>query len=307
MSHFGPDEAIARIEDWKDKEIRWEELGGGITNHNYIVWVNGGWGNPGGGKYVLRVPGQGTDMFIDRDIERECMIQADKVGVGPRVAYQIDPEGSLVIDFVEGEIMHPETMAGHPERIKQAVETTKIFHDKAVFKNEIKIFDMLRRYTKIARDNNTPMPPELESLLLEMETIEKATAINPPADVACHNDLLSENFIVDADGKMWIIDWEYGGMTDPYFDLGDFVMEHPFSREEERLVIATYCGEMDEGRFGRMMLYKSVSAVWWSVWAMIQHTFSKIEFDYMEWGMERMARAQAVVDDPDYQKWLANA
>jgi len=307
MAHFGPDEAIARIADWKDKDIRWEELGGGITNHNYIVWVNGGAGNPGGGKYVVRIPGQGTDMFIDRDIERYCMVQADKAGVGPRVAYQIDPEGALVIDFVEGEIMHPETMAGHPERLKQAVETVKVFHDKAVFKNDIKIFDMLRRYTKIARDNNTPMPPELESLLLEMETIEKATAVNPPADVACHNDLLSENFIIDAAGKMWIIDWEYGGMTDPFFDLGDFVMEHPFSREEERLIIATYCGTMDEGRFGRMMLYKSVSGVWWGVWAMIQHTFSKIEFDYMEWGMERIARAQRVVDDPDYSTWLANA
>jgi len=307
MSHFGPDEAIARIADWKDKDVRWEELGGGITNHNYIVMVNGGPGNAGGGKYVLRVPGQGTDMFIDREVERDCMVQVAKAGVGPEVVHQIDPEGALVIDFVEGEIMHPETMAGHPERLKQAVETVKVFHTQAVFKNQIKIFDMLRRYTKIARDNNTPMPPELESLLLEMENIEKATAVNPPADVACHNDLLSENFIIDAAGKMWIIDWEYGGMTDPFFDLGDFVMEHPFSREEERLIAATYCGEMDEGRFGRMMLYKSVSGVWWGVWAMIQHTFSKIEFDYMEWGMERMARAQGVVDDPDYPTWLANA
>ena len=307
MSHFGPDEAIARIADWKDKDVRWEELGGGITNHNYIVMVNGGPGNAGGGKYVLRVPGQGTDMFIDREVERDCMVQVAKAGVGPEVVHQIDPEGALVIDFVEGEIMHPETMAGHPERLKQAVETVKVFHTQAVFKNQIKIFDMLRRYTKIARDNSTPMPPELESLLLEMGTIEKATAVNPPADVACHNDLLSENFIIDAGGKMWIIDWEYGGMTDPFFDLGDFVMEHPFSREEERLIAATYCGEMDEGRFGRMMLYKSVSGVWWGVWAMIQHTFSKIEFDYMEWGMERMARAQGVVDDPDYPTWLANA
>ena len=93
----------------------------------------------------------------------------------------------------------------------------------------------------------------------------------------------------------------------PYFDLGDFVMEHPFSREEERLIIATYCGEMDEGRFGRMMLYKIVSAVWWAVWAMIQRTVSKIEFDYMEWGMERVARAQRGVDDPDFGTWLANA
>jgi len=307
MSHLGPDEAIARIADWKNKDVRWEELGGGITNHNYTVWVNGGPGNPGGGKYVLRIPGQGTDMFIDREVERDCMIQVAQAGVGPRVVYQIDPEGALVIDFVEGEIMHPETMAGHPERIKQAVETTKVFHDKAVFKHEIKIFQMLRNYTQIARDIGAPMPAELEALLPIMDDIEKATARNAPADVACHNDLLSENFIIDADGKMWIIDWEYGGMTDPFFDLGDFVMEHPFSREEERLIIATYCGEMDEGRFGRMMLYKIVSAVWWAVWAMIQRTVSKIEFDYMEWGMERVARAQRGVDDPDFGTWLANA
>jgi len=306
-AHLTPEEIIARIDDWKGKDIRYEELGGGITNHNYIVWVNGGPGNPGGAKYVMRVPGIGTDMFIDRNVERDCMIQAAKVGVGPAVAYQIDPEGALVIDFVEGELMHPDTIAGHPQRIKQVVETVKVFHDNAVFGHSIRLFDMLRKYTKIARDINAPMPAELESLLLAMEDIEKATAVRPPADVACHNDLLSENFIVDADGKMWVIDWEYGGMTDPFFDLGDFVMEHPFSREEERLIAATYCGEMDEGRFGRMMLYKSVSGVWWGVWAMIQHTVSQIDFDYMEWGMERVARAQSVVDDPDYSKWLAEA
>ena len=304
MSHFGPDEAIARISDWQGKDVRYEELGGGITNHNYIIWVDGG--PPTGNKYVLRVPGTGTDMFIDRDVERYNMVQAAEVGVGPAVAYELNPEGGVVSDFVEGEIMHPETIAGHPERIRQVVETVKIIHEKAVFKHHIRVFDMLRHYTKIAREVDAPMPPELASLLLEMDVIEKATAVRPPADVACHNDLLSENFIVDANGKMWVIDWEYGGMTDPYFDLGDFVMEHPFSREEERLIIATYCGAMDEGRFGRMMLYKVVSGVWWGVWAMIQKTVSHIEFDYMDWGMDRIVnRSQATVDDPDYPKWLA--
>lgn len=302
-----PEAVIARIDDWKGQDVRYEELGGGITNHNYIVWVNGGPGHDGGAKYVMRIPGQGTDMFINRAVERDCMIQADKAGVGPRVAYQIDPEGALVIDFVEGEIMHPDTMGGHPERIKQAVETAKVIHDKAVFTHEIHIFDMLRNYTKIARDIGAPMPERLEKLLNTMDEIEAATARAPVPAAACHNDLLSENFIVDAAGKMWIIDWEYGGMTDPYFDLGDFVMEHPFTREEERLVIATYCGALDEGRFGRMMLYKIVSAVWWGVWAMIQNTVSKIDFDYMEWGMERVARAERGVSDPDYPKWLAEA
>ena len=143
-------------------------------------------------------------------------------------------------------------------------------------------------------------------MLEQSARIEEAMKRDQPAFTACHNDLLSENFILAPDGKMWVIDWEYGGMTDPYFDLGDFVMEHPFSREEERLIIATYCGAMDEGRFGRMMLYKVVSGVWWGVWAMIQKTVSHIEFDYMDWGMDRIVnRSQATVDDPDYPKWLA--
>ena len=50
--------------------------------------------------------------------------------------------------------------------------------------------------------------------------------------------------------------------------------------------------------------YKALSAVWWAVWAMIQNTVSHIEFDYMEWGMERVGRAEKIVNDPDYQKWL---
>jgi thiamine kinase-like enzyme len=305
QAHLTPEDIIARIADWKGHEVRTEELGGGITNHNYIVWVDGG-PEKGGKKYVMRVPGIGTDMFIDRDVERYCMIQAAKAGVGPAVAYQIDPEGALVIDFVEGEVMHPDTIAGHPDRLRQVVRTVKTVHDKAVFKNEIPVFDMIRNYTKIARDVNAPMPDDLQAMLKVVDDIEEAMMRDPVPYVACHNDLLSENFIIDGDGHMWVIDWEYGGMTDPYFDLGDFVMEHPFTRDEERLIISTYCGEMNERFFGRMMLYKIVTGVWWAVWAMIQHTVSHIDFDYMEWGLERgVTRGRLGVNDPDYQQWLA--
>jgi thiamine kinase-like enzyme len=303
QAHLTPEDIIARIDDWKGHDVRYEELGGGITNHNYIVWVDGG-PDKGGKKYVMRVPGIGTDMFIDRDDERDCMIQVAKCGVGPAVAYQIDPEGALVIDFVDGEVMHQNTMVGNPERIKQVVETVKVFHTCATFKNQIHLFDMIRKYTKIAKDLGTPWPDWVETTLAAMDAVEQATQRSPETPVACHNDLLSENFIIDADGKMWIIDWEYGGMTDPYFDLGDFVMEHEFSPEEERLIIETYCGQMDERAFGRLMLYKALSGVWWGVWAMIQHTVSHIDFDYMEWGRWRVARAEAVIAHPDYQKWL---
>ena len=306
MQHLGPDEAIARIDDWRGRKVRWQQLDGGITNHNYIVCVDGGpertfW------KYVMRIPGAGTDMFIDRVAERDCMIQAASVGVGPRVAYQIDPEGVLVIDYVDGEVLHPLSIAGHPDRMMQAVKTVKAFHSSAVFKKEINVFRMLRSYTEIAGKVGAPLPERLVSMLGATDDIETAMSREPVACVACHNDLLSENFIVDDAGKLWIIDWEYGGMNDPYFDLGNFVMEHPFSREEERLVISTYCDGFNDRFFARMMLYKTVSALWWAVWAMIQYTVSTIDFDYTKWCMERVARAEAGLNDSSTSRWLAEA
>lgn len=302
MSQFGPEEAVARIAEWRGKKVRWEVLGGGITNHNYVVWVDER--ASGAGKYVLRIPGAGTDLFIDRASERDCTIQAAAAGVAPPVTHVIDPEGGLVTAFVEGEIMHPHTMAGHPERIVQAVRTVRALHDDAVFAKQVRVFEMLARYTALARTIGARVPERLEALLGVLDRIERATSRDPLAPVACHNDLLSENFIVDAAGRMWIVDWEYGGMTDPCFELGDFVMEHPFTREEEELVVATYCGGGSDRFFARTMLYKLVSAVWWALWAQIQRSQSRIDFDYKAWGTERIARAERCLGDPDFERWL---
>ena len=103
---------------------------------------------------------------------------------------------------------------------------------------------------------------------------------------------------------MWVIDWEYGGMTDPYFDLGDFLVEHPFTDEEERFVVDRYCGGADEHRFARVMLHKLVADLWWSIWAMIQVRLSKIDFDFYEYGMNRVARFHANAAKPDFATWL---
>ena len=110
----------------------------------------------------------------------------------------------------------------------------------------------------------------------------EAMARDVPAPVACHNDLLAENFILGDDGRMWVIDWEYGGINDPYYDLGVLCAENPLTEDEERAVISRYCGEMDVHRYARMMLYKIISDLWWSLWAMLQARFSRIEFDYFQ-------------------------
>ena len=192
QAHLTPEDIIARIDDWKGKDVRYEELGGGITNHNYIVWVDGG-PEKGGKKYVMRVPGIGTDMFIDRDVERDCMIQAAKVGVGPAVAYQIDPEGALVIDFVEGEIMHPETMAGHPERLKQVGRDGQgVPRQGASSRTRSSSSTCSASTRRSPRDIDAPMPERARRRCWwPWRTSRRRCSGTPVPAVACHNDLLS--------------------------------------------------------------------------------------------------------------------
>jgi len=88
-------EVLNRIDSWRDKKIRYEPLGGGITNHNFTVYIDD---KP----YVVRIPGAGTEIFIDRDNELECSIQAGKTGIAPEVIHHLKPENILVIPFIKG-------------------------------------------------------------------------------------------------------------------------------------------------------------------------------------------------------------
>ena len=301
VSKLTPAAAIARIDEWRGKDVVWDELGGGITNHNYVVTVDGG----RGGKYVMRIPGDGTDTFIDRVREHNNHVAAAAAGVTPPILYLLEPEKCTIVPFIQGETMHPDTLAGDRERLEKVVDVIKTYHAKATFANEIHVFDMIREYMRMAKDADAWFPEDWDDLLAIGAEIEQAMGRDEPRPVACHNDLLSENFILDGGGKMWVIDWEYGGMTDPYFDLGDFCVEHPLTRDEERFIITRYCGELREHRYHRMLLHKIVADLWWSIWAFIQERMSKLDFDYREYGMGRVARLRGNAADPEYPTWLA--
>lgn len=251
------EKVIERIEDWKKKQIKYEPLKGGITNHNYKVTVNGE-------TFVVRIPGAETELFIDRDNE----------------------------------------LARNNDIIKRIMISIKTIHDRARFKKRFDPFDTIKNYMdNYIEKYNAPLPDDIDWMLSLCSDIEKAMQRNKPPDVACHNDYLSENFMDDG-VKIWIIDWEYGGCGDPFFDLGDFAVEHPFSREQEEMIIKEYCGELNYEKLYRMLLHKIIADLWWSLWAMIQSRVSKIDFDFYTYGNKRFERLRKNAMDKDFQKWL---
>ena len=288
---------IPRVDIWKGKTVKCEVLSGGISNHNYTCFVDDQ-------KYVLRVPGEGTDVFIDRANERNATMATAKIGVSPEVLSVIQPEDAMVLPFVDGGVMNQQKVAADDDKIIKITNVLKKVHTEAVFDNATYVFDMIRKYTRWARDKNAFFPHDFDWMQKIVDRIEKAMDRRKPELAACHNDVLSENFILDDTGKMWLLDWEYGGMNDPFFDLGDFAVEHPLTCKQEELIIRTYCGEMQSHRLYRLLLHKLTADLWWSLWAMIQDKLSDLDFDYYQYGIERYARFRMNYYNPEFKTWL---
>jgi thiamine kinase-like enzyme len=106
------------------------------------------------------------------------------------------------VPFISGETMYPETIAGHPDRLEKIVAAVRTYDDGTRFDNEIQVFEMIRNYTAVARDVGAPRPDEFDHLYSIGAAIEAAMERDQPSPTACHCDLLSENFIIDASGKM---------------------------------------------------------------------------------------------------------
>ena len=70
-----------------------------------------------------------------------------------------------------------------------------------------------------------------------------AAAVGAPSSRPCHDDLLAANIIRAADeGRLMIVDWEYAGMGDPRFDLGNLAVNNDFDEADEERLLSAYYG-----------------------------------------------------------------
>src|SRR6202158_555830 len=205
-------EAAAVVERlWPGRPATVSDLSGGITNRNYRVGV-------GGGAYVLRMGGQNTSLLgIDRVTEHAASLRAAEIGVGPQVEAFIEPEGWLVTLFIEGTSVPPGRIR-QPDGIKRVAAVLRRIHSAAAIPGRFDAHAVVDEYRVEALAHGVSVPPEFVDAYEVSERIRLARG--PQELVPCHNDLLNANFLHD--GEIRIVDWEYAGMGDRFFDLGNF-------------------------------------------------------------------------------------
>ena len=292
------EKVIQRVPQWKDApDLIYNPLGGGITNQNYKI-------ETGGECFVLRIAGLKTNLLgIDRYTEYEASTRAGRLGIAPEVVHYLEPEGYLVSRFIEGEPLPPEQVK-LPHNLEKVTRMLKSFHETTLLPGVFWVPQIVKDYTKIAQENGISFPDNFEWLIACLEKAEAALQHDPSPHCPCHNDLLNENFLIE-DGRIYILDWEYAGMGDPYFDLANLSVNHDFDDHQDELLLKLYFGELSTRSWAHLKVMRIISDYRESMWGLVQMGISELDFDFRQYADKHFERLTSNLEDPNWEKWLA--
>jgi thiamine kinase-like enzyme len=277
-------------------------LDGGITNRNFRVRF-------GGTDYVVRLPGKDTGLLgINRETERIANTRAAELGIAPPVAAAMESPACLITRFVPGRELTAEELR-QPDNLAEVARALRAFHESGLeLPTEFDSFQVVEDYAATAGARGTRAPPEYSKALGRARAIRKAVSGQEEhRPVPCHDDLLSANLLHDG-RHVKIVDWEYAGMGDRYFDLGNFAVNNELGESEEDMLLSEYFGEpATDRRRATLALFRFMSDFREAMWGVVQSAVSEIDFDFTEYARMHFARLTAAAADPRFEVRLREA
>ena len=273
---------------------------GGLTNLVFRI-------DSGDDRYVLRIPGIGTEDYIDRKVEMHNAVVAASAGVSAEVLHTDSDSGVLLMRHLDNTVTMTSwefaRRQGSPARAGRALKQMHEYGEAFEFRFEL--FAMIDGYLAILDERKAPLPPGYAEVVESAAPVRAALQRNPAVLAPCHCDPLCENFLDDGE-RMWIVDWEYSGMNDPLWDLGDLSVEAGFTAAQDEEMMRAYCGrEPLAAEVGRMVIYQAMCDLLWTLWGLIQHSDGNPAEDFWAYAIGRFERCKALMDTPEFSEHVA--
>jgi thiamine kinase-like enzyme len=274
---------------------------GGLTNLVYRIELEGE-------KLIVRIPGEGTNEYISRTTELHNARLAAKSGVSAQIIWADAETGIMISECIEpAETMTPalfSSRSGAPARAATAFR--KLHQSGEVFEFRFELFAMIDDYLKILSGKSVEPPEGYAEIVKAAAPIKILLEQNPVPLAPCHCDPLCENFLDDGT-RMWIVDWEYSGMNDPLWDLGDLSVEAGFSVEQDEELLHTYFGGAPtDAQRGRMVIYKAMCDLLWTLWGLIQHADGNPAEDFWAYSVGRFDRCKTLMLSAEFAGHLSS-
>ena len=255
---------------------------------------------------VVRIAGKGTAEYINRTFEYNNAMAAWRAGISPEIVWADVNNGVMVSKAInEIETMTPNlfgSRSGSPARAGYAF--AKLHNSGETFDFRFELFNMIEDYLKILSTKDVNLPEGYHDIVKAAEPVKESLQANPTTLAPCHCDPVCENFLDD--GKnMWIVDWEYSGMNDPLWDLGDLSVEAGMNEGQENEMLEAYFGKAPtSAQKGRVIIYKAMCDLLWTLWGLIQLADKNPADDFWAYSIERFERCKVLMQNPTFTEHI---
>lgn len=272
---------------------------GGLTNKNTLIQSNLG-------RMVLRVPGEGTEKFIRRDWEKVAATLASAIGVNVPVLYFDSKTGTQLTQFMDSAITMDSDRFKDLGAVARGAQCLRTVHESGtMFSNQFELFQQMEKYIRVLE--GAVLPNGFAEVKEGARCVKEALSQHLLPLVPCHCDPLAENFL-DTGSRMYLIDWEYAGNNDPMWDLGDLSVEAGFDETQDQVLFDAYFSTGQGRPFdrGRMVLYKAMCDLLWTLWGVLQHENKNPAANFWEYATMRFNRCRKLMNQDDFRVFLGD-
>lgn len=236
-------------------------LVGGASNRNFVVRTPAV-------KYALRIANAQSERFaVDRAAALQAQSEAAAGGLAPEPIAARLPQGHVLSIFVEGP-----TLGGGLLRERAVLETVgstlRRLHALPSSLPAYSPFDDIRLWSRLAREDGTEIPADLEQLFGEAWRVEAVVEAAGLPTVFCHNDPWIENFILSG-SRLLLVDWDYSGHGWACFELGSFSATAGLDAGEREVLVRAYDRDADGAQLATVDLMAFVAAIREATWAVM--------------------------------------
>ncbi len=271
----------------------------GLTNRVYRVELPEG-------RFALRIPGEGTAAIIDRRAEEANAHAAAEAGIAPEVLH-FGADGVMLTRFVDGEPLSPERILQKRGALERIGAALRRLHDRVpAFVSRLGPFATIDAFTHVLADRGVALTARQRAILAEAERVREALAAAPVAFRSCHCDPTGRN-LLDTGERVWLVDWEYSGMNDPWWDLSYCSFQASLPEEADARLLAAYLRRAPEAaEAARMVAMKAPIALMSALWALIQDAHGNRAADFPAYAVRVFEEIAARLETPALRRALVS-
>lgn len=273
------DEIIEHVPGWSGRDVHFDSLPGGLAHETYVAHMDGE-------RYVVKFL---TDdmvryhLMIPHDQLIHNTRSAGETGVGARLITSLFEPSVMVLEYIEGRTLEPADLSKREYIPRFAAALRKLHTSDRPFANELNIFRLLDKYLEITEENGLRTPDRYYDYLPLMRRIEGVLSINALPLVPCNNDLLAAN-LMDQGDAIRVIDYDFSGMNDACFELGDLAVEGRYNPDQIVFLCEEYFGASRPTQVARARLFRAAAQYTWTLlFAAMQQVLDPLPdptFDY---------------------------